>query len=349
MFNLKDIIRPAFRAGLDPPISSSYIPKVVRPSRKISRNEPLGMRTQTFAADAPIPFIPPDFLRIKQLEAEKEGIKVQLGPGTLTKMLQVKIKDPNNDQIIITENKSIAELLQTHEGVLAGIRSILANLTADVKKSGKASQEDIAKLSLLIAKAYSKESVLTDAEAESVRVAQEMVPGLTLRAMGIRKNRITINDISDEYFAPFMKFMQDRHFMTDPRVSPEKPVYGLRGAPITVPTFRGLMRAGHTLDINRRLIIRQGAVGSVERMAEEEEKKEVKEEEFEDDEPDPAEEEEEESAGLAIGDGGMIPLSDAGNGDVSSSASGRGKGRLQRISVAEARRRARKHRKFKYK
>ncbi len=358
MYNLRDITRPSFRPGFDPPVSSSYIPKVVRPTRKISRDAPIGMRTQTFASDAPIPRIAPDFMRIKQLEAEKEGIKVQLGPGTLTKLIGIKVPDVNNPAIEVDKNVSLAELLTTQKGQLAGIRAILSGFRTDVGASGKLTREQVAQLGVLVRKAFAKDSHLLDRDATMVALTSDRLPSLTLRQMEITRNRVTIDDISDEYYSHFCSYITNSTHIPFENLSPRYPVYGFSGRPVSVGRFRELMKAGHTIDIRKRMMVKK---------REPLEAKEEKKHEDSEPEPDPRDEDEEESAGLHFGDFDPLP-GDVGNdafeaarraelresrrarSDVSRRrprSSPQKKKKAPKISVSEARKRGRKYKKKK--
>ncbi|MCP4393650.1 MAG: hypothetical protein GY804_05210 [Alphaproteobacteria bacterium] len=344
MFNLKDITRPSFRPGFDPPISSSHKPKIIRPARNISRNEPLGMRTRTFASDAPIPRQVPDFMRERKIKEQTEGIMVQLGPGTLTKMLTVTVPDVNNPAIDVTRNVSLAELLQSQKGQLAGIESILRDFNTSARRGSQLTREEIGKLTALVAKAFDKESRLTEKGIVTTLKTSGKTARISLAEMGITKNIVTIDDIPSEYYGLFCSRMINHRLIPYDDLSPAKPVYGVSGKPIDFKHFRSRMRERYRLDIRKRLMLHP---------------LEEKKDEFGDeDEPDPMFEEEEDEAGLHID---PQPPKDETLYERFIRETGRSKEREKKdhgrsrsspkkeISVAEAKRRAEYYKKKKQK
>ncbi len=354
MFNLKDIIRPSFRPGFDPPISSFHKPKIIRPARTISRNEPLGVRTQTFASDAPIPRQAHDFMRERRIKEQIEGVMVQLGPGTLSELLQVDIKDKNNPAIEVKKNVSLAELLQSQEGQLAGITSILEDFHTSAQSGSKLTRKEIGKLTALVAKAFSKGSRLSERDMATVLKTAGKIPTSPFSDLGITKNIITVDDIPDDYYGMFFNRIVDPRHMPSSDLTPEKPVFGIHGRPIKVKSFRARMRERYRLDLRKRVIMKP-------LEEKKEEKKEEGDEDEEDKEPDPMDEEEEESAGLHfdspspravnLGDESRDPAYGAferarerergKKGSITRSRSSPKKD----ISVAEAKRRAAKYKK----
>ncbi len=258
-FNAPAFSRPSFRPGLNGAMSSKNIPKVKRPTRTRRGNEPLGMRTQSFAGDSPIPRQAPDYLRLSQIQAQKEGIMVQLGPSTIKSLVEIKVPDPNNPGLFLEKSLSVGQLLQTQEGILAGINGILGKYAIDTANGRTINQLQLSKLGTLLEKLLSSTGgkKMTKKVATAAIAATKVTPNFELADAGINDNRVT----KEKLGAGRMGFLTswlitpENIPFADVHLTPAFPVYGYKGEPISLEDYDEAMKNGAILDIRDRTLL----------------------------------------------------------------------------------------------
>ena len=76
----------------------------------------LGQRPN-FVKSEPKPRSIPDFERLRQLDQQREGMKIRFGPNALNEVFRVKVKDVNNPNRFIEKDISLAQILTSSDGI----------------------------------------------------------------------------------------------------------------------------------------------------------------------------------------------------------------------------------------
>jgi len=123
-------MRPSFKSGIDK-YKNDVKPKTLSPPQKLQTAD-IPTRP-AFSTPQHIARKIDSFERLRQLQVQREGVKVQLGPSTtafagklLSKVIGVEIPDPNNPNVNIKKDVSIAELLKTQTGLIQGLAQLIA-------------------------------------------------------------------------------------------------------------------------------------------------------------------------------------------------------------------------------
>ena len=105
MFNTNEIIRP-YLSNEDK--KQRVINTKSRPIKLINKKASLGdhyLRRPAFLSSNPKPRYVPDFDKLRSQLDEQEGVKVRLGPGTVQKLTNIQIDDPEDEQWINEYNR----------------------------------------------------------------------------------------------------------------------------------------------------------------------------------------------------------------------------------------------------
>lgn len=105
MFNTNEIIRP-YLSGEDK--KKRVIDEKTRPIKLMSKKASLGdhyLRRPSFLTPNVKPRYVPDFDKLRSQLEEKEGVKVRLGPGTVQKLTNIQIDDPEDKAWIDEYNR----------------------------------------------------------------------------------------------------------------------------------------------------------------------------------------------------------------------------------------------------
>ena len=246
--------RPAFRLDtIDLNIPNSKVSMIFSKRRLGKDADMVGIRSQsTIAAGAPIGRKVPSFTRLKELELELEGQKVQFGPATLSKLLSVKVPDERNPSILIEKNISISQLLQTTTGSMAGLQSSLNDLNSQVNILSIQSENLKKLVALFVVKSlddfeelnFSEKLIIDDALKKIDISPSPIQSGFPIRFITFnfyKKNKGRV--------LAFLKSNIPRGLSSD------RPVFGLRGASIPITSFENALRSGKRLDIVSRSLV----------------------------------------------------------------------------------------------
>ena len=105
MFNTNEIIRP-YLSGEDK--KKRIVDEKTRPIKLMSKKASLGdhyLRRPSFLTPNVKPRYVPDFDKLRSQLEEKEGMKVRLGPGTVQKLTNIQIDDPEDKAWIDEYNR----------------------------------------------------------------------------------------------------------------------------------------------------------------------------------------------------------------------------------------------------
>lgn len=262
------IERPASRVGTTIlEIKDSEVSQLFNKRNLGQDSDFVGDRVQNFLGPAPQSRKFPNFDRLNQLDIEKQGIKIQFGPDTLKKLLNVKIRDPNNSAIIINKQMTFAELLNSQQGIFAGIKASIDLLN---QESDRRSQEAIIAIQML--RTFIVQG-LSHIEDLSVSQLNTLVSSID------QTSRMPDNPFDAGFESPFIEQSMMTNtlrgemllFLLDPRnmmtpLSIGRPVFGVSGFPITTNTMLENLRQGQTLNLLNRTMFRttEDAVASVE-------------------------------------------------------------------------------------
>ncbi|MCP4395653.1 MAG: hypothetical protein GY804_15505, partial [Alphaproteobacteria bacterium] len=249
--------RKAFKSGKEGAVNKKN-PLTLKETRKATATyRTPNYRTTSFVTPDPIGRSPMSFERALQIEAQEQGIKVQLGPKTLSNMLQVKVPDPQNPAITIQKNMPLAILMQSNEGRLAAIDALIKELQAVQFRETEDNRDKMLLLGQMLGvmneniKNLSKDQREHLIEATHMTVEQKL--DAKYQAMGLPARFISIDNITaDNKETIWEWFTNEAALEIHSGLDDEDPVYGIDGDYVSLGSIEDKFKAGQVLDLETR-------------------------------------------------------------------------------------------------
>lgn len=266
--------RPAFKDGITMfkknTTKSDVEKKKLIPKIKLKTQD--NLVRPAFITPQPVPRSVPSFEQLEKLNLQKEGLKVQLGPGTLSKMLGVEIQDVNNPNTKIKKNISIGELLTTQQGRLAGIERLLDIISRQQTLGGTPryiegpaeditsidQQENVALMAVFGMKVI--ENYVLTGNPINDQTLKALSKGIVSMRLPSRPSEMGLSGyLTDQNIASSEGYKSIAFLLkptNDPNLSPEYPIYDMDGyTPIAFNEINNILQAGYVIDLNRRLVV----------------------------------------------------------------------------------------------
>lgn len=240
--------RPGF-ASDTVKVDDKSIKKLIPPIK--TKTADRSLRVTSFSEDEPKKRRFPDFERIKQLNIQKEGIKVQLGPNTLKQFLSVKVPDKNNPNILIEKNVSLGELLQTTNGRLEAMNALIERLRAQENRNSLRARTAINQLATTVVAELTNFQTMS---RENYRKVLESLQFLDIpnnpKDAGLPDFLLNRTNLNRDNLGIFLAFLLHKRNINDPNLDQNRPVYGVGGRPITIRSMvEGIMNRNETIDV----------------------------------------------------------------------------------------------------
>jgi hypothetical protein len=250
------ITRPGFKSGLHSLPEIRKADSIKTPPRTTKAEDVVGSRPSFVNPDIKSRFIQ-DFSRIRQLDLENEGLKVQFGPSTLAKLLEVEMPDENNPSVLIKKNVSLSQLLKTQSGRLAGISSLINRLRRDSNRNSAQSRNTMNMLATMIVQSLTdvieKGSKFTASKLNLLLKGLKFIdiPKDPIQA-GFKNKFATKADLVGGNSGMLLAYLLKESNIDDINLSVGYPVYGVSGVPITIQSMVSGLSKNQVLDIQSR-------------------------------------------------------------------------------------------------
>ena len=127
MSDLHNLVRPSFIEGGEDFKYNDTSKQLIPPTELFNlENKPLEVPVRTnntdvqaetrpsFVSSTVKPRMIDSFEMLEEYERQQQGIKIQLGPQTLDKIIGISVPDVNNPNVMIRKNMSLAEIYNLH-------------------------------------------------------------------------------------------------------------------------------------------------------------------------------------------------------------------------------------------
>lgn len=254
--------RPGFRAGTVS-MKTTKEHEIVIPER--TRGESALLPDRPDFVQVPLKArTAPDFKRLQQLNIETEGMKVQFGPSTLSKLFEIEVRDEDNPDVMVKKNISIAQILTDQKMQLSALRTLNRALQDESNRNSIESRQTMTMIAMIAMKAL--DDLVTKGQLATFGQLNLIIESLNKVDIsddptdsGLPPHRYYVyDDIKGVKTGAFLAFMMHQKNIKDPNLSSQFPVYGISGKPVTFTTMIDTMRKGAILDMKYRTLYKKG-------------------------------------------------------------------------------------------
>ncbi len=249
--------RKAFKSGKEGAVNMKN-PLILREKRTATATyRTPNYRTTSFVAPDPVGRSPMSFERFLQLQALEQGFKVQLGPGTLSNMLKVKVPDPQNTSIMIEKNVPLSQLLQSNDGKLAAVDSLIREIQEAKYVEQGVTRDRMRLLGQMLGQMNKNIKNLSRGQQKRLIEATALTKAQKIQAkydaLKLPGRYISKDVLTDDNREAFLNHINDiNDIQKYPGLSAEFPTWGADDEVMGTNEFKFVFNVGQVLDLETR-------------------------------------------------------------------------------------------------